>query len=122
MSSLCTLYECPKNSGSSRTDEPINFIHRWYHIVSFYILSFKLIYCSLFLASNIYGSENCLSRQLRFGQMGMLNFTYHPVNGLKSLLPQTSSNPECMAPSGYCFLSGDHRVSEQPSLACKHIF
>lgn len=51
---------------------------------------------------------------------GELNVTLHPVAGLKPLLPQTATHPECKAPSGYCFEAGDMRASEQPALACMH--
>lgn len=71
------------------------------------------------LASNIYGSENCEAKRLRLNKLGKLNSTSHQVYGLKDLLPQISTHAECKAPSGYCFLAGDLRASEQPSLACK---
>ena len=70
--------------------------------------------------SNIYGNENCEAERLRFRVMGKLNFTRHPVRGMKDLLPQTASHPECKAPSGFCFVSGDLRASEQPALAALH--
>lgn len=57
---------------------------------------------------------------LRSFNHGMLNVTRHPVAGLKDLLPQTSTHPECKAPSGLCFEAGDMRASEQPALACMH--
>ncbi|XP_054167499.1 peroxidasin homolog pxn-1-like [Oppia nitens] len=70
--------------------------------------------------SNVYGSDICEANSLRTFQGGRLNTTRHPVNGLKDLLPQTSLNIECKAPSGYCFKAGDMRASEQPSLAGIH--
>lgn len=70
--------------------------------------------------SSIYGSENCEADRLRTHIGGMLNVTKHPINGLKTLLPQTTEHPECKAPSGFCFLAGDNRASEQPALACLH--
>lgn len=69
--------------------------------------------------SAIYGSENCEADRLRLHQSGKLNSTRHSIRGLKDLLPQTSVHPECKAPSGFCFLAGDMRASEQPSLACE---
>src|SRR5699024_8729325 len=71
-------------------------------------------------ASNIYGSENCEANRLRMHMMGKLNFTRHPIRGMKDLLPQTPAHPECLAPSGICFLAGDLRASEQPGLAVIH--
>lgn len=71
-------------------------------------------------ASNVYGSDICEAKKLRAFQRGRLNSTRHPVAGFKDLLPQTATHIECKAPSGYCFLAGDLRASEQPSLACMH--
>ncbi|XP_049950718.1 uncharacterized protein LOC126457994 [Schistocerca serialis cubense] len=69
-------------------------------------------------ASQIYGEHTCLARQLRsFG--GRLNVTQHPVQG-KDLLPNSPVHPECKAPSGYCFIAGDGRASEQPALTAIH--
>lgn len=35
-------------------------------------------------------------------------------------MPQSPSHPECKAPSGYCFIAGDGRASEQPALTVIH--
>lgn len=50
---------------------------------------------------------------------GRMNSTFHPVRG-KELLPQTDQHPECKSPSGYCFIAGDGRASEQPGLTAIH--
>ncbi|XP_068084351.1 uncharacterized protein [Anabrus simplex] len=69
-------------------------------------------------ASQVYGEHACQARDLRsFG--GRLNVTRHPVKG-KDLLPQSPEHPECKAPSGYCFIAGDGRASEQPALTVIH--
>ncbi|XP_021931926.1 peroxidasin homolog [Zootermopsis nevadensis] len=68
--------------------------------------------------SQIYGEHSCMARNLRsYG--GRLNVTRHPVKG-KDLLPQSPVHPECKAPSGYCFIAGDGRASEQPALTAIH--
>jgi len=69
-------------------------------------------------ASQIYGENTCIVNKLR-GFSGRLNSTIHPVKG-KELLPQSPSHPECKAPSGYCFIAGDGRASEQPALTVIH--
>lgn len=68
--------------------------------------------------SQIYGENNCLATKLR-GFSGRLNSTIHPIRG-KELLPRTDKHPECKAPSGYCFIAGDGRASEQPALTVIH--
>ncbi|XP_014285769.2 heme peroxidase 2 [Halyomorpha halys] len=68
--------------------------------------------------SQIYGEHACLARQLR-GFGGKMNATRHPTQG-KDLLPISPSHPECKAPSGYCFIGGDGRASEQPGLTALH--
>lgn len=68
--------------------------------------------------SQIYGENNCICQKLR-GFSGRLNSTIHPTKG-KELLPQSPSHPECKAPSGYCFIAGDGRASEQPALTVIH--
>ncbi|KAJ4441124.1 hypothetical protein ANN_10974 [Periplaneta americana] len=69
-------------------------------------------------ASQIYGEHSCQARELRsYG--GRLNVTRHPIKG-KDLLPQSPVHPECKAPSGYCFIAGDGRASEQPALTAIH--
>lgn len=70
--------------------------------------------------SMVYGSDPCEAAALRSFERGRLNVTVHPLPDHKDLLPETAHNPECMAPSGLCFEAGDHRASEQPSLACMH--
>lgn len=69
--------------------------------------------------SVVYGEQACLGRDLRAFVGGRLNVTIHPVRG-KDLLPQSPSHPECRAPSGYCFIAGDARASEQPALTAMH--
>nr|CAD7432777.1 unnamed protein product [Timema monikensis] len=69
-------------------------------------------------ASQVYGEHSCMARALR-GFGGRMNVTRHPVKG-KDLLPQSPSHPECRAPSGYCFIAGDGRASEQPALTVIH--
>lgn len=68
--------------------------------------------------SQIYGENNCICQKLR-GFSGRMNSTIHPTKG-KELLPQSPSHPECKAPSGYCFIAGDGRASEQPALTVIH--
>ncbi|VVD00797.1 unnamed protein product [Leptidea sinapis] len=68
--------------------------------------------------SVIYGENPCIVRSLR-GFNGRLNATANPLNG-KDLLPRSDSHPECKAPSGYCFIAGDGRASEQPGLTAIH--
>ncbi|KAL1122797.1 hypothetical protein AAG570_003123 [Ranatra chinensis] len=67
--------------------------------------------------SFVYGSDMCEARILRSYSGGKLNTTRYKG---KQLLPQTSSNLECRAPSGLCFNAGDDRASEQPSLGSLH--
>lgn len=69
-------------------------------------------------ASMVYGENTCLCRKLR-GFSGRLNSTAHPYGG-KELLPQSPSHPECKSESGYCFIAGDGRASEQPALTVIH--
>ncbi|XP_028027075.1 uncharacterized protein LOC114240650 [Bombyx mandarina] len=68
--------------------------------------------------SVIYGENPCIFRKLR-GFNGRLNATNNPFNG-KDLLPRSDSHPECKAASGYCFIAGDGRASEQPALTAIH--
>ncbi|XP_054289704.1 uncharacterized protein LOC129004994 [Macrosteles quadrilineatus] len=68
--------------------------------------------------SQIYGQDSCMARGLRsYG--GRLNATIRH-NGDKDLLPLSPSHPECKAPSGYCFIAGDGRASEQAALTAIH--
>jgi len=69
-------------------------------------------------ASNVYGSDVCEMRELRFNQGGKLNSTRQRRG--KNLLPQTAENAECKAESGLCFEAGDARNSEQPVLTAIH--
>ncbi|XP_026317732.1 uncharacterized protein LOC113228591 [Hyposmocoma kahamanoa] len=69
-------------------------------------------------ASVIYGENPCIVRKLR-GFNGRLNATDNPHHG-RELLPRSDSHPECKAPSGYCFIAGDGRASEQPGLTAIH--
>ncbi|XP_063825039.1 heme peroxidase 2 [Ostrinia nubilalis] len=68
--------------------------------------------------SVVYGENPCIVRKLR-GFNGRLNATTNPLGG-KDLLPRSDSHPECKAPSGYCFIAGDGRASEQPGLTAIH--
>uniref|UniRef100_A0A336LIY5 CSON007160 protein n=2 Tax=Culicoides sonorensis TaxID=179676 RepID=A0A336LIY5_CULSO len=69
-------------------------------------------------ASQVYGENSCICRKLR-GFSGRMNSTTHPIRG-KELLPQSPSHPECKTASGYCFIAGDGRASEQPGLTVIH--
>ncbi|XP_058122599.1 uncharacterized protein LOC131293497 [Anopheles ziemanni] len=69
-------------------------------------------------ASQIYGENGCIAKKLR-GFSGRLNSTIHPIQG-KELLPLSPVHPECKSPSGYCFIAGDGRASEQPGLTAIH--
>ncbi|XP_045497152.1 heme peroxidase 2 [Colias croceus] len=69
-------------------------------------------------ASVVYGENPCIVRKLR-GFNGRLNATASPLNG-KDLLPRTDNHPECKAASGFCFIAGDGRASEQPGLTALH--
>lgn len=68
--------------------------------------------------SVVYGENVCICNILR-GFNGRLNITSNPRRG-RDLLPQSATHPECKAPSGYCFIGGDGRASEQPALAIMH--
>lgn len=69
-------------------------------------------------ASQVYGENTCIANKLRSFQ-GRMNSTFHPVRG-KELLPRSDGHPECKSPSGYCFIAGDGRASEQPGLTAIH--
>ncbi|KAB0798263.1 hypothetical protein PPYR_09256 [Photinus pyralis] len=69
-------------------------------------------------ASQVYGENDCVCRMLK-GFGGRMNSTIHPFKG-KELLPQSDRHPECKAASGYCFVAGDGRASEQPALTVIH--
>ncbi|BET01777.1 oxidoreductase activity, acting on peroxide as acceptor [Nesidiocoris tenuis] len=68
--------------------------------------------------SMIYGEHACQARQLR-GYNGKLNVSVAADRG-RDLLPISTVHPECRAPSGYCFIAGDGRASEQPGLTSIH--
>uniref|UniRef100_A0A0A9VVR2 Peroxidasin n=2 Tax=Lygus hesperus TaxID=30085 RepID=A0A0A9VVR2_LYGHE len=68
--------------------------------------------------SMIYGEHACQARELR-GYNGRLNVSIASSRG-KDLLPISTVHPECRAPSGYCFIAGDGRASEQPGLTAIH--
>lgn len=68
--------------------------------------------------SVVYGENSCICNILR-GFNGRMNITSHPMRG-KDLLPQSRTHPECKSRSGYCFIGGDGRASEQPALAVMH--
>ncbi|XP_017887733.1 uncharacterized protein LOC108629510 [Ceratina calcarata] len=70
-------------------------------------------------ASVIYGENTCICNILR-GFNGRMNVTQSPHRGHKDLLPQSPTHPECKAKSGYCFIGGDGRASEQPALTVMH--
>ncbi|XP_043261638.1 uncharacterized protein LOC122402694 [Colletes gigas] len=72
-------------------------------------------------ASVIYGENTCICNVLR-GLNGRMNVTQSPHRGSKDLLPQSPTHPECKAKSGYCFIGGDGRASEQPALTVMHTF
>jgi len=69
-------------------------------------------------ASVVYGENSCICNILR-GFNGRMNITMNPRRG-RDLLPQSATHPECKARSGYCFIGGDGRASEQPALAVMH--
>lgn len=69
-------------------------------------------------ASVIYGENICIANVLR-GFSGRMNITVHP-NRAKDLLPQSATHPECKSLSGFCFIGGDGRASEQPALTVMH--
>ncbi|XP_036149555.1 LOW QUALITY PROTEIN: uncharacterized protein LOC105828648 [Monomorium pharaonis] len=69
-------------------------------------------------ASVVYGENSCICNILR-GFNGRMNITSNPRRG-RDLLPQSRTHPECKARSGYCFIGGDGRASEQPALAVMH--
>ncbi|KAF7995421.1 hypothetical protein HCN44_006528 [Aphidius gifuensis] len=68
--------------------------------------------------SVVYGENNCVGNLLR-GFSGRMNVTNHPSRR-KDLLPQSATHPECKSASGYCFVAGDARASEQPGLTVIH--
>ncbi|KAG7189448.1 hypothetical protein KM043_017148 [Ampulex compressa] len=68
--------------------------------------------------SVVYGENTCICNILR-GFNGRMNVTIHPNRG-KELLPQSPTHPECKARSGFCFIGGDSRASEQPALTVMH--
>lgn len=69
-------------------------------------------------ASVVYGENSCICNILR-GFNGRMNITVNSRRG-RDLLPQSTTHPECKARSGYCFIGGDGRASEQPALAVMH--
>lgn len=69
--------------------------------------------------SVVYGENTCICNILR-GFNGRMNITQSPHRGAKDLLPQSPTHPECKAKSGYCFIGGDGRASEQPGLTVMH--
>nr|XP_012145980.1 PREDICTED: uncharacterized protein LOC100880086 isoform X3 [Megachile rotundata] len=70
-------------------------------------------------ASVVYGENSCICNVLR-GFNGRMNITQSPHRGAKDLLPQSPTHPECKAKSGFCFIGGDGRASEQPALTVMH--
>lgn len=69
-------------------------------------------------ASVVYGENSCICNILR-GFNGRMNITTNSRHG-KDLLPQSMTHPECKARSGFCFIGGDGRASEQPALTVMH--
>ncbi|XP_067203363.1 uncharacterized protein [Linepithema humile] len=69
-------------------------------------------------ASVVYGENSCICNILR-GYNGRMNITSSPSRG-RDLLPQSPTHPECKSRSGYCFIGGDGRASEQPALTVMH--
>ncbi|XP_029172750.1 uncharacterized protein LOC114941788 [Nylanderia fulva] len=69
-------------------------------------------------ASVVYGENSCICNILR-GFNGRMNITVNTRRG-RDLLPQSMTHPECKARSGFCFIGGDGRASEQPALAVMH--
>ncbi|XP_078034406.1 uncharacterized protein LOC144468658 [Augochlora pura] len=70
-------------------------------------------------ASVVYGENTCICNVLR-GFNGRMNITQSPHRNAKDLLPQSATHPECKAKSGFCFIGGDGRASEQPALTVMH--
>lgn len=70
-------------------------------------------------ASVVYGENTCICNVLR-GFNGRMNVTQSPHRGAKDLLPQSATHPECKTKSGFCFIGGDGRASEQPALTVMH--
>ncbi|KAJ8678537.1 hypothetical protein QAD02_014324, partial [Eretmocerus hayati] len=68
--------------------------------------------------SVVYGENPCIADILK-GLNGRMNMTERG-NRAKGLLPQSATHPECRAPSGFCFIAGDGRASEQPGLTAMH--
>uniref|UniRef100_A0ABD2XNQ1 Peroxidase n=1 Tax=Trichogramma kaykai TaxID=54128 RepID=A0ABD2XNQ1_9HYME len=69
-------------------------------------------------ASVVYGENRCIADILRSFN-GRMNITNNPNRG-KDLLPRSPTHPECRAQSGFCFIAGDARASEQPGLTMMH--
>jgi len=73
-------------------------------------------------SSNVYGSDECKSRDLRQFDGGQLKVVAHPMSPrfFKPLMPRTTINQECTSPTGKCFFAGEERNSEQPGLTSLH--
>ena len=73
-------------------------------------------------ASMVYGHDQCQNRKVREERSYLLKSLNRNQgrSGMKSLLPLTRDNHECMSSSGECFLAGDERVNEQPGLTAMH--
>ncbi|XP_066153356.1 uncharacterized protein [Euwallacea fornicatus] len=67
--------------------------------------------------SMIYGENPCILDKL-IGEHGKMNWTNLPST--KGLLPRSLTHPECRSGSGFCFIAGDGRASEQPGLTMIH--
>ncbi|KAL1488619.1 hypothetical protein ABEB36_014422 [Hypothenemus hampei] len=67
--------------------------------------------------SMIYGENPCVLNTIK-GEYGKMNWT--DLQNTKGVLPRSPSHPECRSESGFCFIAGDGRASEQPGLTMIH--
>ncbi|ERL88558.1 hypothetical protein D910_05943 [Dendroctonus ponderosae] len=67
--------------------------------------------------SMIYGENPCVLRKI-IGDHGKMNWT--ELANTKGVLPRSPTHPECKSKSGFCFIAGDGRASEQPGLTMIH--
>ncbi|XP_046572556.1 myeloperoxidase-like [Haliotis rubra] len=73
-------------------------------------------------ASQVYGSSQEEQNKLRTFVEGLLNVS-SVVSTVRELLPEDTANPDSCSqqvPSDFCFLAGDHRVNENPTLQSMH--
>ena len=76
-------------------------------------------------ASMVYGSNQCMSSQLRMRGGPLLKNNPHPSQAssgqrFKPLLPFSYSTHDCRSADRHCFYTGDLRVNEQPGLTALH--